>query len=47
MHWGTWILTDEDPTEPPKKMKAEMSRLGLPENQFVVFDIGETRDVPK
>ncbi|KAF9351874.1 hypothetical protein BGX34_000309 [Mortierella sp. NVP85] len=42
MHWGTWVLTDEDVTEPPKRLKAEMERRGLDANTFNTMQIGET-----
>lgn len=41
-HWGTWVLTCEDMTEPPKRLKAAMKAKGLPEAEFGVCDIGET-----
>ena len=44
MHWGTWVLTEEDVLEPPKLLKQALSRNTLPEEGvFDVCDIGETR----
>ncbi|KAF9163587.1 hypothetical protein DFQ26_002343 [Actinomortierella ambigua] len=42
MHWGTWILTDEDVTEPPKRLEAEMKNRGHDPNTFNTMQIGET-----
>ncbi|KAF9145464.1 hypothetical protein BGX30_008681 [Mortierella sp. GBA39] len=42
MHWGTWILTDEDVSEPPKRLEAEMKSRGHDPNSFNVVSIGET-----
>lgn len=45
MHWGTWVLTEEDVLEPPRKLKEAMKRNGLPETgAFDVCDIGESRE---
>lgn len=45
MHWGTWVLTEEDVLEPPEKLKTALKRLGLPEKGvFDVCDIGESRE---
>ena len=45
IHWGTWVLTEEDVLEPPKILKEALKRYGLPEEG--VFDtcaIGEARE---
>ncbi|KAF6752440.1 N-acyl-phosphatidylethanolamine-hydrolyzing phospholipase D [Ephemerocybe angulata] len=42
MHWGTWVLTTEDVFEPPKKLAEEARKIGIPDNDFTVCDIGET-----
>jgi len=42
MHWATWILTSEDVFEPPQKLKEEAKKLGVPDGDFRVCDIGET-----
>ena len=45
IHWGTWVLTEEDVLEPPKKLKEAMAHHGLPETGlFDVCDIGESRE---
>ena len=43
MHWGTYPLTAEDPTEPPSRLKSAAKMAGLEENEFTVMDLGETR----
>ncbi|KAI0800240.1 N-acyl-phosphatidylethanolamine-hydrolyzing phospholipase D [Fomes fomentarius] len=42
MHWGTWTLTEEDPMEPPKLLKAACAKAGLAEGVFDVSALGET-----
>ncbi|KAF2153235.1 Zn-dependent hydrolase/oxidoreductase [Myriangium duriaei CBS 260.36] len=43
MHWGTWVLTEEDVMEPPRLLKEAMKRKGLPERgMFDVCDIGDS-----
>lgn len=44
MHWGTWVLTEEDVLEPPRKL-AEACRVRGVEGRFGVLDIGESREV--
>lgn len=45
IHWGTWVLTEEDVLEPPKVLKEALKRNGIPgEGTFDVCDIGETRE---
>jgi N-acyl-phosphatidylethanolamine-hydrolysing phospholipase D len=44
MHWGTFDLTDEPIGEPPKRLEAEATRLGMDLNQLWVMQPGETRD---
>ncbi|KAJ5643625.1 N-acyl-phosphatidylethanolamine-hydrolyzing phospholipase D [Penicillium longicatenatum] len=45
IHWGTWVLTEEDVLEPPEKLKTALKRFGLPEKGvFDVVDIGESRE---
>lgn len=44
IHWGTWALTSEPVMEPPKRLREELKRRGLPEEGvFDICDIGETR----
>lgn len=43
MHWGTWILTTEPIMEPPKKLKEECEKLGVPDGDFDICGLGETR----
>jgi L-ascorbate metabolism protein UlaG (beta-lactamase superfamily) len=45
MHWGTWVLTEEDVMEPPRLLKEALERKGLAkEGVFDVCDIGESRE---
>jgi L-ascorbate metabolism protein UlaG (beta-lactamase superfamily) len=45
MHWGTWVLTEEDVLEPPRLLKKALSQKGIPETGiFDVCDIGESRE---
>lgn len=41
-HWGTFRLTDEDPLEPPVRMRAAWAALGLPTSGLHIPAIGET-----
>lgn len=44
IHWGTWVLTEEDVLEPPKILKQALKRYNLPEEGvFDVCNIGESR----
>lgn len=47
MHWGTFRLTDEDPLEPPERIRRAWSALGLPERTLHVPAIGETVVLPR
>jgi len=42
MHWGTFTLTDEPLDEPPKRLRADWERRGLPEDALFIPAIGET-----
>lgn len=45
MHWGTWVLTDEDVNEPPKKLREALKVKGIEEEGvFDVLDIGGSRE---
>jgi len=45
MHWGTWVLTEEDVLEPPKLLKQALKRKGFEEEGvFDVCNIGESRE---
>lgn len=44
-HWGTFRLTDEDPLEPPERIRSAWRSAGLPEEDLWVAAIGETRVV--
>ena len=43
MHWGTWVLTEEDVLEPPKLLKEALKKSDYPqEGIFDTCGIGET-----
>lgn len=45
IHWGTWALTLEDVSEPPKLLKKALARKGIAETGvFDVCDVGESRE---
>ncbi|KAL8636558.1 MAG: hypothetical protein Q9228_006056 [Teloschistes exilis] len=45
IHWGTWVLTEEDVLEPPLLLKKALSKSGFAEEGvFDVCDIGESRE---
>lgn len=44
MHWGTWVLTEEDVLEPPRKLGEALRWKGVDEGRFRVCDIGEGRE---
>ena len=41
VHWGTFKLTIEPLPEPPKRLKAELARRGLPANGFLALTHGQ------
>jgi N-acyl-phosphatidylethanolamine-hydrolysing phospholipase D len=45
MHWGTWRLTDEDPLEPPIRMRRAWHQAGLPAGSLWIPAHGETRRI--
>ena len=45
IHWGTWVLTEEDVLEPPVILKQALKKSNIPEKGvFDVCDIGESRE---
>lgn len=45
MHWGTWVLTEEDVLEPPVKLKEALKHHGIAETGvFDIVDIGASRE---
>lgn len=47
MHWGTWVLTEEDVLEPPRKLREALRHHGMGETGvFDICDIGESREFP-
>jgi N-acyl-phosphatidylethanolamine-hydrolysing phospholipase D len=45
MHWGTWVLTEEDVLEPPRKLREALKWKGIDEGRFGVTEIGESVEV--
>ena len=43
IHWGTFELTDEPLDQPPRDLALARQAAGLPESDFFVLRIGETR----
>jgi N-acyl-phosphatidylethanolamine-hydrolysing phospholipase D len=43
IHWGTWSLTTEPISEPPRRLAEARKEVGLEEKQFYTVAIGETR----
>ncbi|KAI6358116.1 hypothetical protein MCOR25_007433 [Pyricularia grisea] len=47
MHWGTWVMGDEDVRDPPRRLRLALARKGMPaEGLFDVCKLGETVVVP-
>ena len=44
IHWGTFKQTDEPLEEPPKKLRDEIEKRHLQQENFLLFMIGETRE---
>lgn len=44
IHWGTWVLTEEDVLEPPRLLKEAAKWRGLEEGAFGTCEIGESRE---
>jgi N-acyl-phosphatidylethanolamine-hydrolysing phospholipase D len=42
MHWGTFRLTDEPLGEPPLLLSAELAIHGIPAEDFVAGNIGQS-----
>jgi len=46
IHWGTWVLTEEDVLEPPRLLKQALKWKNLPATGvFDVCDIGESLEI--
>ena len=43
MHWGTVVLSLEDPFEPPGRFKSSANSYGYHEDDAIIFKIGEVR----
>jgi L-ascorbate metabolism protein UlaG (beta-lactamase superfamily) len=46
MHWGTIILTEEPPFEPPERFRIAAAAAGFAAEDAWLMRIGETREVP-
>ncbi len=45
IHWGTWVLTEEDVLEPPRMLRKALQHHGIEETGvFDVCDIGDSRE---
>ena len=47
MHWGTFALTDESLDEPPRALAQARRDATLPDEEFFLMAIGETRKLPR
>lgn len=47
MHWGTVVLTEEAPFEPPARLRRAAAAAGLDDDQVWLLAIGETRPLPQ
>ena len=46
IHWGTWVLTEEDVLEPAKLLKEALAWKNLPrEGVFDICEIGESTEI--
>ena len=46
VHWGTFNLTDEPLDQPPRDLAVARQAQGVPEQDFFLLKIGETRRLP-
>ena len=42
MHWGTFILSQENVDEPVKEIKSNLRKFGIDETRFMILKHGET-----
>lgn len=47
VHWGTFLLADEPLDRPPQELAEMRTRHGVPESEFFVMAVGETRVMPR
>jgi L-ascorbate metabolism protein UlaG (beta-lactamase superfamily) len=45
MHWGTIVLTEEPPFEPPERFRAAARAAGFGDDDIWVMRVGETRPI--
>ena len=46
MHWGTFPLTAEAPTDPPQKLRLALETVSIPNHRFQAVPIGHTSEIP-
>ena len=46
MHWGTIVLSEEPPFEPPKRFLKAALKAGYSKKKVWIMKIGETRQIP-
>lgn len=47
MHWGTFMLTNEEMLEPPQQLEQARSKYDIAEEDFIVVEQGETKELFK
>ena len=47
MHWGTFILTDEEMDEPPLRLAEALIEKGIEAGNFSVMGHGEIIQIPR
>src|SRR5262249_23870100 len=45
MHWGTIVMSEEPPFEPPERFKKAGQALGIPDTRIGLMKIGESREL--
>ena len=44
IHWGTWVLTEEEVMAPVRQLREVLKSKGLTNDQFGTCQIGESRE---
>lgn len=47
MHWGTWVLTEEDVEAPPRMLEEACRWKGIEEGRFEACGVGESKEFDK
>ena len=47
IHWGTFPLTAESPSEPPRRLRKAVQAAGLAEGAFRAIPLGDTVLIPR